>query len=170
MTLIKKKIFVTVGTTKFDELIKTVLSSEVLEILSSKGYNEIILQIGKTLFIPNCTPRCGFVNIEYFNLNANITKYIENTDLIISHAGAGSILDASENKKDLIVVANQSLMDNHQLELAEELYKNKHLYYCTCETLLNTIQTMNFAELKPFVNYKSKHIAKLIDKIMGFSF
>lgn len=32
MTLIKKKIFVTVGTTKFDELIKTVLSSEVLEV------------------------------------------------------------------------------------------------------------------------------------------
>lgn len=61
-------------------------------------------------------------------------------------------------------------MDNHQLELAEELHKNKHLYYCTCETLLDTIQTMNFAELKPFVNYKSKHIAKLIDKIMGFSF
>lgn len=36
MTLIKKKIFVTVGTTKFDELIKTVLSSEVLEVKKYK--------------------------------------------------------------------------------------------------------------------------------------
>lgn len=169
MTLIKKKIFVTVGTTKFDELIKAVLSSEVLEALSLKGYMELVLQIGKTELIPECNPRCGFIAIEYFNLSADIIKYVKDADLIISHAGAGSILDALENNKNLIVVANQTLMDNHQLELAEELYKHKHLYYCTCETLLNTIQSMNFVELKPFVNNKSKNIARFIDKIMGFS-
>ncbi|OAD52817.1 UDP-N-acetylglucosamine transferase subunit ALG13 like protein [Eufriesea mexicana] len=169
MSLIKKKVFVTVGTTKFDELIDTVLSSEVLKELSSKGYNDITLQIGRTLFIPDCTPRCGFINIEYFNLSRNIIEYIETTDLIISHAGAGSILDALENKKNLIVVTNENLMDNHQLELAEQLYNDKHLYYCTCRTLLNTIQIMNFAELKPLVYERSKHIAKLIDQIMGFS-
>ena len=102
-------------------------------------------------------------------MTANILPYVQNADLIISHAGAGSILDALECKKNLIVVANQSLMDNHQLELAEQLYKDKYLYYCTCETLLNTIQTMNFSKLRPFVNERSKQIAKLIDQIMGFS-
>ncbi|CAK9830052.1 UDP-N-acetylglucosamine transferase subunit ALG13 homolog [Anthophora retusa] len=168
MALIKKKIFVTVGTTKFDELIETVLNTEVLKALSSKGYNEIILQIGKTIHVPDCTPRCGFIAIKYFNLSANIIEYVKAADLIISHAGAGSILDALGNKKNLIVVANQSLMDNHQLELAEQLYKDKHLYYCSCESLLNTIQTINFSELKPFVDERSKQIAKLINQIMGF--
>ncbi|KAF3423475.1 hypothetical protein E2986_10604 [Frieseomelitta varia] len=169
MTQPKKTIFVTVGTTKFDELIATMLSREILEALSSKGYYEIILQIGKTSFVPDCSSRYGFVNIEYFNMTANILSYVQNADLIISHAGAGSILDALECKKNLIVVANQSLMDNHQLELAEQLYKDGYLYYCTCETLLNTIQTMNFSKLRPFVNERSKQIAKLIDQIMGFS-
>lgn len=168
MTQLTQRIFVTVGTTKFDELIETVLSSEVLEVLSSKGYYEIILQVGRTLFVPDCTPRCGFVNIEYFNLSADIISYVQNADLIISHAGAGSILDALECRKNLIVVANENLMDNHQLELAEQLYEDKHLYYCTCKTLLNTIQAMNFSQLKPFVNKRSRHIAKFIDQIMGF--
>lgn len=96
MTQPKKTIFVTVGTTKFDELIATVLSREILEALSSKGYYKIILQIGKTLFVPNCSSRYGFVNIEYFNMTANILPYVQNADLVISHAGAGSILDALE--------------------------------------------------------------------------
>ncbi|XP_076239191.1 alg13 UDP-N-acetylglucosaminyltransferase subunit isoform X2 [Calliopsis andreniformis] len=142
---------------------------KLLEALSSKGYNELILQIGKASLIPDCTPRYGITAIEYFNLKENILEYVQNADLIISHAGAGSILDALENGKNLIVVTNQSLMDNHQLELAEQLYTDKYLYYCTCETLLNTIETMNFAQLKPFSVRKSKHIAQFIDEIMGFS-
>lgn len=137
--------------------------------LSSKGYNELALQIGRASLIPNCTPRYGFATIEYFNLKENILEYVQSADLIISHAGAGSILDALENGKNLIVVANESLMDNHQLELAEQLYMDKYLYYCICKTLLSTIEVMNFVELKPFVMKKSKHIAQFIDEMMGFS-
>ena len=169
MALLKKKVFVTVGTTKFHELIETVLTSAVLEALSLKGYNELILQIGKTSLAPDCTPRCGFDTIEYFSISTNILEYVRKVDLIISHAGAGSILDGLENKKHVIVVTNQSLMSNHQIELAEQLHMDKYLYYCTCETLLNTIQTMDFAQLKPFVNKKCKRIAEYINQIMGFS-
>ncbi|XP_076227048.1 alg13 UDP-N-acetylglucosaminyltransferase subunit isoform X2 [Nomia melanderi] len=169
MALSRKKVFVTVGTTKFDELIEIILSTEILEALSLKKYNELVLQIGKSTLIPDCTPRNGFIKIEYFNLNSNISEYVKAADLIISHAGAGSILDALENKKDLIVVANKSLMHNHQLELAEQLCTDKHLYYSSCETLLNTIQIMDFSQLKPYINNKSEHIAEFIDQIMGFS-
>ncbi|XP_078036871.1 alg13 UDP-N-acetylglucosaminyltransferase subunit [Augochlora pura] len=168
MTVSRKKVFVTVGTTTFDELIKTVLTAEILEALSLKGYNELILQIGKSTLEPDCTPRNGLIKIEYFNLNPNILEYVKNTDLIISHAGAGSILDALENKKNLIVVANNSLMHNHQLELAEQLHLDKHLYYGSCETLLNVIQTMDFTQLRPYVNNKSERIAGFINQIMGF--
>lgn len=163
-----KKVFVTVGTTAFDELIQTVLSTELLQALSLRGYNELVLQIGKTPMIPDCTQRCGFKNISYFNLDASIAKFVHSADLIISHAGAGSILDALEARKPLIVVTNQKLMNNHQLELAEQLYSDRHLYYCYCDTLLNLITTMDLSELKPFVNDKSKKIATYIDEIMGF--
>ncbi|XP_017878832.1 UDP-N-acetylglucosamine transferase subunit ALG13 homolog [Ceratina calcarata] len=166
--MIKKKIFVTVGTTKFDELIEKLLSREVLEALSMKGYNELVLQIGKTSLIPDCSPRYGFISIEYFNLSPDIIKYMQSADLIISHAGAGSILDALDNRKNLIVVANENLMDNHQMELGEQLFKERYLYYCTCDTLLRIIENINFSELRTFVDLKSRAIAQYIDEIMGF--
>ena len=36
----------------------------------------------------------------------------------MAHAGAGTILDALASSTKLLVVPNESLMDNHQLELA----------------------------------------------------
>lgn len=94
---------------------------------------------------------------------------MQSADLVISHAGAGSILEALEKRKNLIVVINNRLMDNHQVELAKQLHKNEYLYYCTCRDLLRTIQTMDFVKLKPFLNKdKSANIANYINKIMGF--
>lgn len=133
------------------------------------GYNRLVLQIGNTSLDPDCTARCGFESIESFHLSPSLEKFVSSADLIISHAGAGSCLEALEAKKPLIVVTNELLMDNHQLELAEQLYKDGYLYYCTCSTLLNTLQTSDLAELKPFVYMKSKQIAAEIDKFMGFA-
>ncbi|EZA47434.1 UDP-N-acetylglucosamine transferase subunit ALG13 homolog [Ooceraea biroi] len=163
-----KTVFVTVGTTKFDNLITTVLSREVLEALSAHNYKHLILQIGSSGLEPDCSPRCGFHKIETFKLSPSIGEYMQSADLVISHAGAGSVLEALENRKHLIVVINDLLMDNHQVELAEQLCKDEHLYYCTCQNLLHTVQTMDLAKLKPFVSDKSKNIAGFIDEIMGF--
>lgn len=135
--------------------------------LNKRGYNQLILQIGNSTIEPNCVARCGFENIGSFKLKPSIQEYMKSADLVISHAGAGSCLEALENNKPLVVVTNQLLMDNHQLELAQQLYKDKHLYYCTCDELLNTLERMDLTKLVPFVNDKSKKIARTIDKIMG---
>ena len=137
--------------------------------LNEKGYNHLVLQLGNTSLDPDCTPRCGFKSIESFHLDTSLEKYISSADLIISHAGAGSCLEALEAKKPLIVVINQLLMDNHQLELAEQLYNDGYLYYCTCDNLLNLLLTMDLTKLRTFDCDKSKAIAKLIDKAMGFN-
>ncbi|XP_015589552.1 UDP-N-acetylglucosamine transferase subunit ALG13 homolog [Cephus cinctus] len=163
-----KNIFVTVGTTKFDELINTVTDSQVLKNLNKKGYNYLTLQIGNSALDPNCTPRYGFHHIDYFHLSPSIKEYILSADLIISHAGAGTCLEVLEAQKPLIVVTNQLLMDNHQLELASQLYEDGHLYYCTCDTLLDVIKTMDLSRLKPFRTDKSKNIVNCINEIMGF--
>ena len=46
--------------------------------------------------------------------------------------GAGSCLEVLEAGKPLVVVVNEKLMDNHQIELAQQLYNDGHLLYCTC--------------------------------------
>lgn len=163
-----KMVFVTVGTTKFDNLITTVLSRAVLEALSARNYRHLILQIGNSSLEPDCTARYGFHKIETFKLSPSIGKYMQSADLVISHAGAGSVLEALEKRKHLIVVINDLLMDNHQVELAEQLYKDEYLYYCTCQNLLHIVQTMDLTKLKLFVNDKSADIANFINKIMGF--
>lgn len=93
---------------------------------------------------------------------------MQSANLVISHAGAGSVLEALDNRKHLIVVINDLLMNNHQAELAEQLCKDGHLHYCTCQNLLHVIQTMDLTKLKPFVDDKSTDIASFVDKIMGF--
>jgi beta-1,4-N-acetylglucosaminyltransferase len=50
--------------------------------------------------------------------------------LIISHAGSGSILEALELGKKLVVVINNGLMDNHQMELAGRLSEMGCLVMC----------------------------------------
>lgn len=163
-----KKIFVTVGTTKFDSLISQVTADAVLEALSAKGFEEMILQIGETQIEPDCKPRCGFKSIAYFKLTSSLRDLMSDVDLIISHAGAGTCLEVLELEKPLIVAINDCLMNNHQIELAQQLAKDGFLYYCTCSELLKTIVSMDLFGLKKFDKDRSEQIAKVIDRIVGF--
>lgn len=49
----KKVVFVTVGTTSFDSLIKAIDSDEVREDLLKKGYTHLIIQMGRGLYVPS---------------------------------------------------------------------------------------------------------------------
>lgn len=46
---------------------------------------------------------------------------MEEADLVVSHAGAGTCLEVCDLGRPLIAVVNSSLMDNHQGELAAAL-------------------------------------------------
>lgn len=84
-----KTAFVTVGTTKFDELVAEVTKKETLDLLQSEGFENVIVQYGSGT-IPNLK-RPGFSCFDYKN---DISKEMKIADLIISHGGAGSILEA----------------------------------------------------------------------------
>ena len=75
------------------------------------------------------------IEILAFSYSSNINKYIENVDLIISHAGTGSIIDCLHLNKPLIVIVNDKLMDNHQLEIAQQFTKLNYCIYYSIKEL-----------------------------------
>lgn len=155
-----KKCFITVGTTRFDLLCKSIQTPEVIRALKKLGCEEITFQIGNSDYEPGVYENEG-VKIELYRFKDSLKEDMRSADLIISHAGSGSCLEALEENKPLLVVINEELMDNHQMELAEQLHMSGNLYYCTCDTLENTLETVDFSWLSPlgkptpsnFVNY-----------------
>ncbi|XP_041076465.1 UDP-N-acetylglucosamine transferase subunit ALG13 homolog isoform X1 [Polyodon spathula] len=126
-----KSVFVTVGTTSFDELISCVTSEDVIQALRELGYGRLVLQIGRGAVQPVPYSSAQFT-LEVFRYKDSITEEIRTANLVISHAGAGSCLETLGAGTPLLVVVNDQLMNNHQLELARQLHQDGHLYYCTC--------------------------------------
>ncbi|KFO24078.1 UDP-N-acetylglucosamine transferase subunit ALG13 like protein [Fukomys damarensis] len=126
-----KSVFVTVGTTSFDELIERVSAQESLRIFESLGYSRLTLQIGRGTLVPEPFSTESFT-LDVYRYKDSLQEDLQRADLVISHAGAGSCLETLEKGKSLVVVINEKLMHNHQLELAEQLHKEGHLFYCTC--------------------------------------
>ncbi|CAF0891716.1 unnamed protein product [Adineta ricciae] len=146
-----KSVFVTVGTTKFDLLIETIVKdANVLHTLVDDLHIEkLILQIGSS---PMPSHETTPIPIQFYQYKDSIENDIQQADLVISHAGAGTILQTLEANKPLLVVINEQLMNNHQLEIAHVMEKQGYLYFCTCATLAET--------LKKFVNHRFEQYEK----------
>ncbi|XP_030622123.1 UDP-N-acetylglucosamine transferase subunit ALG13 homolog [Chanos chanos] len=161
-----KTVFVTVGTTSFNELIVSLVTKEAIQALVDRGYTDLALQVGRGSFLPG-PERCPGLKLEVFRFKDSISDYINKADLIISHAGAGSCLEALGAGKPLLVVVNDNLMDNHQLELAKQLHSDCHLLYCTCSTLTQTLKTMDLSVLKTFLPGQPQNFANFLNKVTG---
>lgn len=160
----EKRVFVTVGTTKFEKLIETASSKDVLDVLHKLGYTFIQYQTGSGRYKETSHEVLMLMFNNYFE---DFDKEIEKYDLIISHAGAGTCLQVLKKQKPLVVVINDDLMDNHQVELAEQLQKNKYLYCCTCNNLKTTLLN-DFNVLKEYPTPQPKLFTNYLDKCMGF--
>ncbi|XP_045393626.1 LOW QUALITY PROTEIN: putative bifunctional UDP-N-acetylglucosamine transferase and deubiquitinase ALG13 [Lemur catta] len=126
-----KCVFVTVGTTSFDDLVACVSARDNLQVIKSLGYNRLILQIGRGMVVPEPFSTESFT-LDVYRYKDSLKEDLQKADLVISHAGAGSCLETLEKGKPIVVVINEKLMNNHQLELAKQLHKDGHLFYCTC--------------------------------------
>ncbi|EDW81127.1 uncharacterized protein Dwil_GK11188 [Drosophila willistoni] len=146
-------VYVTVGTTRFNALIRTMKSPSVLDALQSRGCQKLILQHGNSAAlhsedVKGILLRHG-IQIEQYKFRPNIED-IRSADLVIGHAGAGTCMDILNNKKPGLIVVNDELMDNHQLELAQQLATEKYLYYCRVSQLANKLTTLDFLQLLPY--------------------
>jgi len=110
-------IFVTVGTWKFEGLIKTI------DTLIEEGVitEEVFTQIGNGDYIPK--------HCKYARFLKDFIKYIEKSDTVISHGGS-TIFQVLEKNKRLIAIANPDVMDQHQKHIIEAFYEKGYLIWC----------------------------------------
>ncbi|KAK4057278.1 N-acetylglucosaminyldiphosphodolichol N-acetylglucosaminyltransferase catalytic subunit alg13 [Microbotryomycetes sp. JL221] len=149
----------TVGSTEFTELVTSFLSSSTIwNSLHQLGVTHVLAQIGNST-LSQTSATCQWIpqlnddpvthQVEFDDddhsqkLHVTVVKFqhdieqqIARAHVVVSHAGAGSILSAvrplnqDENKdvihardKILIIVPNSTLMDSHQSDLADEFDK-----------------------------------------------
>lgn len=147
------KILVTVGTTSFDSMIELVDNS----ILKINVECEVIFQIAGGSYVP----KSG----ECFKFLDKINDYYIEFDLVITHAGAGTVFKLLELNKLLIIIPNLERVDKHQLDLAEYMYENKHaMVLWNPDELVDLIQLSS--QFKPVPLTKDKFFA--YDDIVDF--
>lgn len=167
-------VFVTVGTTRFDELITALFTDNVLSALHQIGCKKLTIQFGNGFEIAESaieTAKQQFgIDCEYYRLKPTISDDIRKSNLVVSHAGAGSCIEVLSAKKPLLVVINENLMDNHQTELAEQLFNDGYLFYCTPKTLSETLKNQHgaLASLREYEPGNVRAFVKHLNDLMGF--
>ncbi|KAI1850530.1 hypothetical protein JX266_003812 [Neoarthrinium moseri] len=168
-----RTMFVTIGSiASFKTLIQEVLSEPFLHVLEALKFNRLIIQCGPDLeYFEEIRPQKGFdshwIAIEGFSYTDNIKPYYLKCT---PSDGAGTILESLNVDARVIVVPNTSLMDNHQLELAEELARQGYLVHGHLGKLhedveqMETFQPTNWPP-KPPENSVYRHLGDIIGSI-----
>ncbi|CAI4062406.1 hypothetical protein N7582_002126 [Saccharomyces uvarum] len=170
------------ATIPFPKLVSCVLSDGFCRELVEYGFVRLIIQFGRNFTteferlvqerrgkiedteIPDGEFGCGGDIRRYalmggklevigFDFSTKVQKIISDlSNLVISHAGTGSILDALRLNKPLIVCVNDSLMDNHQQQIADKFVALGYVWSCVPSeiSLTASLRASQTEKLKPF--------------------
>ena len=118
-------IFVTLGTQ--DKAFSRLLDAIEKEIQNGNIKEKVIVQAGHTEYTSSNMEILKLIPMEDFD------KYIKECDILITHAGVGSIMTGITNNKKVITVARLKEYDehtnNHQVQIATEFSKQGYIIY-----------------------------------------
>ena len=109
-------IFVTVGTTDFDALVRTV------DRLAPQLGEEVEVQIGRGAYEPR--------NCIWFRFAPSLEPYYDRASVVVAHGGLGTAMEVLHRGGKLIGVANPDRYDRHQQDLLSYLAEEGHLVWC----------------------------------------
>jgi len=109
-------IFVTVGTTAFDALVRG------MDELAPDLGERVICQIGSGSYIPR---QC-----DWFRFAPSLLELFQRARLVVSHGGQGSIMEAVRSGKPLVGVSNPDRIDRHQDDILGRLEADQFLIWC----------------------------------------
>lgn len=90
---ITKRAFVTVGSTKFDDLIASILQEDILNALRDSNFTHLVVQCGESALPDPWTSTAESldkdrgIQVEIWKYKPSIEEDIAIADLVISHAG-----------------------------------------------------------------------------------
>ena len=156
-------IFVTVGTSvlQFNRLLK------IIDEFCEEGVidkDDVIVQVGRSDYKPKNYKYFDFVSREEHH------KYLENSDLIITHSGTGSVISSIKAGKKVIAFPRLKKfgehVDDHQVDLVKAFVKDNYILVAMNKEELKK-QIMNIDSFKPtkFVSNNEKLVGILIDFI-----
>lgn len=111
------------------------------------------------------------VELQLFQFAPDLKSHIQSANIVISHAGSGTILDTLRMRPKpptLVVVPNTSLMDNHQVELAEALARDGFVVMGSEETLAEDVGRASETRCERFPDFDADRFAGIVDDLMQF--
>lgn len=78
-------------------------------------------------------------------------------------------MDSLSAKKQLLVVINTSLMDNHQTELAQALEQKRYLISTATGQLIKVLQEADFSTLSSYPAPNLNLFPQLVTQELGFT-
>ncbi|KAI3332894.1 hypothetical protein F4824DRAFT_491295 [Ustulina deusta] len=148
--------FVTIGATAgFRSLLQEVVSPKFLATLESLNFTDLVVQCGPDLeyfetIRPNHSHKSHGVNITAFSYAPDLNKYftLASRGDDGNNKGSGSIIGALEFDSKLVAVPNPELMDNHQLEIAEEMESQGFLIHGTLGSVAEAVEKIDTIALR----------------------
>lgn len=166
-------IFVTVGTTDFEELIKAISTDLFVDAVENLNCTKLIIQIGRGVFEPKDLvqkfEKRGKVDCSYYRFKPSLDDEMRQADLIITHCGAGSIIESLSLGKIFITVVNNSLQDNHQTELADQLSDGNYCIASNPENLISDMLSLHKSTLQlvKFPKHDNSLFPQYVNKLCG---
>lgn len=148
---------------KFDRLLKII--DEMCEENILKGA-DVIAQIGNTNYKPRNYKSFALIGRDEFQ------HYMKEADLVITHAGTGSVIPPLKLGKKVIVFPRREKykehLDDHQLELRDVFVGAGYTLGAeNKEELINAISKLKTFQPKPFNSNNERMNQLIIDFIEG---
>ena len=141
-------IFVTVGTTDFDALVRKM--DEIAPALTEP----VVAQIGRGAYQP--------AHMESFRFASSLDPYYGRARLVVAHGGLGTIVEVLQQGIKLIGVSNPDRYDRHQEDILRTLSARGHMIWC--RDLYDLPEALREIDIRTFTPYEtpSCRIAEVI--------
>ncbi|GAA5848799.1 hypothetical protein JCM5353_004251 [Sporobolomyces roseus] len=184
-----KTLLLTVGSTEFTSLVESFFHPTLINQLSSSlGITSVYAQIGNSRLPKGWelgVSEVEGVKFEVVRFTGDLEKRVAGSQVVISHAGAGSILSflrplstpSTPSDRRLILVPNDTFMDSHQNDLADEMEKYDCIRVCRdSKALLKTIEALGKEEERDsregnqqFPEFDKKKVQRILNETLGYA-